>query len=153
MIINGWQTQTINLVTLISYLFGSFGLWRIFQRLGEANAWFAWIWPLCLWKLYQAGGQSPWWMIGLFFHLTVGETSPWLDWVPFLGMWKLYQAGDSWFLWIIGLPILLINLAALTILVKALVKMVQRLGKNPWMILLLLLPLVNLWVMYHFAFQ
>ena len=90
MMINGWLMQNLDtlfflaqttaepeitsnplfsLFTLISYLFGSFCFWKIFQRLGETNAWFAWVPFLSQWKTYQAGGQSPWWVIGLFIPI------------------------------------------------------------------------------------
>lgn len=105
----------LNLFSLISYLFGSFCFWKIYQKLGETNAWFAWVPFLGQWKMYQAGGKSPWWVIGLF------------------------------------IPI--VNIVALVILIMALINIVKRLDKNPLLILLMLIPLVNFWVLYHFAFQ
>lgn len=90
MMMNGWLIQNLdtlsllaqttsepditsnplfNLFSLISYLFSSFCFWKIYQRLGETNAWFAWVPFLGQWKMYQAGGQSPWWVIALFIPL------------------------------------------------------------------------------------
>jgi Family of unknown function (DUF5684) len=59
----------VSLFSLISYLFSSFCFWKIYEKLGENNAWFAWVPFLNVWKMYQAGGQSPWWLIGLFIPL------------------------------------------------------------------------------------
>ncbi len=59
----------VSLLAIISYIFGAFCLWKIFEKLGESNAWFAWVPLLSQWKTYQAGGQSPWWVIGLFIPI------------------------------------------------------------------------------------
>lgn len=91
MMINGWLLQNfdsvyvlaqetmaepggaagvlVNFFSLISYLFSSFCFWKIYQKFGEDNAWFAWVPILGQWKMYQVGGQSPWWVIGLFIPL------------------------------------------------------------------------------------
>ena len=52
--------------TLFSYLFGSYCLYTIYEKLGEQNAWFAWVPILNNWIMYKAGDQSPWWIVGLF---------------------------------------------------------------------------------------
>lgn len=54
---------------LFSYLFGSYCFYRIYQKLGSQNAWFAWIPILNNWIMYKEGEQSPWWVIGLFIPL------------------------------------------------------------------------------------
>ena len=105
----------INLIIgLAAYIFGSYCFQMIYQKLGEPNAWFAWIPFLNVWIMYKAGDQSPWWLIACF------------------------------------IPI--VNLVAIVILLIAFVNIVKKLGKNPWLILLMIIPLVNFWVMYHFAF-
>ena len=55
--------------TLFSYLFGSYCLYTIYEKLGEQNAWFAWVPILNNWIMYKAGDQSPWWIVGLFIPL------------------------------------------------------------------------------------
>ncbi len=54
---------------LIGYLFGSYCFYTIFQKLGEPNAWFAWVPLLNTWITYKVGDQSPWWIIGLFIPI------------------------------------------------------------------------------------
>jgi hypothetical protein len=98
-----------------AYVFASYCMMKIYDKLGEENSWFAWVPILNNVILYKAGGQSPLWTIGLF--------------IPF------------------------INIVAIVFLIIAFVKIVQRLGKNPWLLLLMLIPLVNFWLMYHFAFN
>lgn len=56
----------VSLFSLISYIFSSYCFWKIYQRLEVPDAWFAWVPFLSQWKMYQAGGKSPWWLIGLF---------------------------------------------------------------------------------------
>lgn len=41
----------------------------IYEKLGEQNAWFAWVPILNNWIMYKAGDQSPWWIVGLFIPL------------------------------------------------------------------------------------
>ncbi len=100
-----------SLFSLISYLFSSFCFWKIYQKLNESNAWFAWVPFLGQWKMYQAGGQSPWWVIGLFIPIVnivalvflimalikivkrLGK-NPWLILlmiIPLVNFWVLYH--------------------------------------------------------------
>jgi hypothetical protein len=100
-----------SLFSLISYIFGSFCFWKIYQKLNESNAWFAWLPILGQWKMYQAGGQSPWWVIGLFIPIVnivalvflimalikivkrLGK-NPWLILlmiIPLVNFWVLYH--------------------------------------------------------------
>uniref|UniRef100_UPI00117780B6 DUF5684 domain-containing protein n=1 Tax=Calothrix rhizosoleniae TaxID=888997 RepID=UPI00117780B6 len=101
-------------ISLAIYVFTSYCLYNIFQKLGEPNAWFAWVPLLQNWLTYKAGDQSPWWTIALL--------------IPFL------------------------NLIAAIVLIVAFVNIVKKLGKNPWLILLMIIPIVNFVVLYHFAF-
>jgi hypothetical protein len=82
----------------------------------------------------------------------LGEFYPWFSFIPFLNMWIMYKAGDKSPWWTVGIFIPLVNLVAAVILLMAFVNIVQKLGKNPWLILLMIIPFVNFWVMYHFAF-
>lgn len=54
------------IIGIAAYIFASYCLYKIYQKLGEPNAWFAWIPILNNWIMYKAGDQSPWWIIGLF---------------------------------------------------------------------------------------
>ncbi|MGF1489973.1 MAG: DUF5684 domain-containing protein [Prochloraceae cyanobacterium] len=105
----------LNLIfVLIGYIFSSFCFQKMLEKVGEPNAWFAWIPILNNWITYKAGGQSPWWIIGLF--------------IPF------------------------VNFIAAIVLLIAFVNIINKINKNPWLILLMIIPLVNFWVMYHYAF-
>lgn len=96
---------------IASYLFGSYCFYKIYQKLGEPNAWFAWVPILNNWIMYKAGDQSPWWIIGLFIPLVniaaaivllialinivkkIGK-NPWLILlmiVPLINFWILYN--------------------------------------------------------------
>ncbi|MTJ10883.1 MULTISPECIES: DUF5684 domain-containing protein [unclassified Anabaena] len=55
--------------TLFGYLFSSYCFYNIYEKLGEENAWFAWVPILNNWIMYKVGGQSPWWVVGLFIPL------------------------------------------------------------------------------------
>lgn len=57
------------LIGIAGYLFGSYCFYNIYHKLGEPNAWFAWVPILNNWIMYKAGDQSPWWIIGLFIPL------------------------------------------------------------------------------------
>ncbi|MCX7592547.1 MAG: DUF5684 domain-containing protein [Fischerella sp.] len=57
------------IIGLAAYVFGSYCFYKIYQKLGEPNAWFAWVPILNTWIMYKAGDQSPWWIIGLFLPL------------------------------------------------------------------------------------
>lgn len=54
---------------LAAYIFGCYCFYNIYKKLGEPNAWFAWVPILNNWIMYKAGDQSPWWIIGLFIPL------------------------------------------------------------------------------------
>ncbi|HIK04539.1 MAG TPA: hypothetical protein IGS40_07455 [Trichormus sp. M33_DOE_039] len=99
---------------LFIYLFTSYCFYKIYQKLGESNAWFAWVPILNYWIMLKAGDQSPYWTIGLV--------------IPF------------------------VNLVALIFLLIAFVNIVKKLGKNPWLILLMIIPIVNFVILYNFAF-
>ena len=57
------------IIGIAIYAFVSYCFQKIYQKLGEPNAWFAWIPILNNWIMYKAGAQSPWWIIGLFIPL------------------------------------------------------------------------------------
>lgn len=102
-------------IALVGYMLGCYCFQKIFQRLGMANAWLAWVPIASHWMVLRAGNQSGWWLIGFLI--------PW------------------------------INLVAVIIVVIALVNILKKLGKSPWLILLFIVPLVNYWLMYHLVFS
>lgn len=67
---SGGAENTLSLIIgLFGYIFGSYCFYKIYQKLNEPNAWFAWVPILNWWIMYKAGDQSPWWIIGLFIPL------------------------------------------------------------------------------------
>ncbi len=54
---------------LASYIFGSYCFMKIYEKLREPNAWFAFVPFLNCWIMYKAGDKSPWWLVGLFIPL------------------------------------------------------------------------------------
>ena len=54
---------------LAVYAFGAYCFQEIYTKLGEPNAWFAWVPFLNIWIAYKAGGISPWWIIGVFIPI------------------------------------------------------------------------------------
>jgi hypothetical protein len=107
----GAFSPLINLFSLISYIFSSYCFWKIYQRLEVPDAWFAWVPFLSQWKMYQAGGKSPWWLIGWFIPIVnivaaviliaalvnivkrLGK-NPWLILlliIPLVNFWVLYH--------------------------------------------------------------
>ncbi|MDY6939290.1 MAG: DUF5684 domain-containing protein [Cyanobacteriota bacterium] len=108
------EEEAVKSFGIIGYIIMSYCFQKIYQRLGEPNAWFAWVPILSSWIMYKAGDETPWWTLGLF--------------IP-------------------G-----VNIIALIALLSAFIKIVKKLGKNPWLILLMIVPLLNFWVMYHYAF-
>ncbi len=57
------------IIGIATYLFCSYCFYNIYQKLGEPNAWFAWVPILNNWIMYKAGEQSPWWIIALLIPL------------------------------------------------------------------------------------
>ena len=54
---------------LIFYVYVSFCLMKIAQKLGVENAWLAWIPIVNLWTLVQCAGKEWWWILLLFIPL------------------------------------------------------------------------------------
>lgn len=87
----------------------------------------------------------------IFQRLSIPDD--WLAWIPIANTWLMYKAGDQSPWWIIGLFIPLVNLVAVIFLIIAFVNIIKKLGKSPWLALLMLIPIANLWLMYHLAFN
>ncbi len=56
-------------IALVGYIFGCYCFQKIFQRLGMADAWLAWVPIANTWMILKAGNQSGWWVIALFIPL------------------------------------------------------------------------------------
>ncbi|MEM9923261.1 MAG: DUF5684 domain-containing protein [Cyanobacteria bacterium P01_D01_bin.50] len=82
----------------------------------------------------------------------VGYPNAWFAWVPILSQCATYEANDRSAWWEIGQFIPLVNIFVGFLLLFSFVNIVKKLGKNPWLIILLMIPFFNLFVMYHFAF-
>lgn len=134
------------IIAIAIYIFASYCFYAIFKKLGEPNAWFAWVPFLSHWAFYKAGNQSPLWTIGIY----APELTNWLT---------NYQVSDpfsspsvSLLLSTIISFIRLFYFVALVFSVIAMVNILKKLGKNPWLTLVLLIPLVNFIVLHNLAF-
>lgn len=99
------------IIGLVGYVFGSYCFQKIFQRLGMANAWLAWVPIANTWMMLRAGDQSGWWLVALlipfvnivgFVFLIIAFVnimkklgkSPWLMLlfiVPLVNFWLMYH--------------------------------------------------------------
>lgn len=77
----------------------------------------------------------------------------WLAWVPFGNTWLMLRAGDQSGWWVVAMFIPLLNFVVLIFLIIAFVNVMKKLGRSPWLLLLLLVPLANFWLMYSLAFN
>ncbi|MGP1386211.1 MAG: DUF5684 domain-containing protein [Thainema sp.] len=66
----------------------------------------------------------------------------WFAWIPILNAYKIFEAGDNDnpILWTILLLIPCVNIVAVIFSIIAWVKICQKLGKSPWLLLLFLIP-------------
>ncbi|MDJ0843461.1 DUF5684 domain-containing protein [Crocosphaera sp.] len=105
-----------NLISLISYFLGAFLCWKVYEKCGVENAWFAWI--------------------------------------PILGLYVNFQAGDEEqpLLWTILMFIPCINIVSIIKLLIAWIRIFQKLGKSPWLLLLALIPCVWFILLGYLAF-
>ena len=105
-----------NLLSLIFYFIGAFFCWKIYEKCGVENAWFAWL--------------------------------------PILGVYANFQAGDEEnpLLWTILSCIPCLNIVAGIKLIIAWVRIFQKLGKSPWLLLLAIIPCVWFFLLGYLAF-
>ena len=54
---------------LAVYIFCSYCFYTMLKKLNYANSWFAWVPILQNWAIFEAGDQSPWWIIGFFIPI------------------------------------------------------------------------------------
>lgn len=69
----------------------------------------------------------------------------WFAWIPILNTYKTFEAGDNEnpVLWTILSIIPCVNIVAIVFLIIAWVKICQKLGKSPWLLLLGLIPVLG----------
>jgi hypothetical protein len=96
-------------------------------------------------------------LISCFFYQKILQrlnvANDWLAWVPIANCWIILKAGDQSPWWILPLFIPLFIPLGLIFLIIAMVNIVKKLGKSPWLLWLLIVPLANFWLLYHLAFQ
>lgn len=78
-----------------------------------------------------------------------GVENAWFAWIPILGTYANFQAGDEEnpVLWTILSLVPCVNIAAVVKLVIAWVKICQKLGKSPWLLLLVLIPTLGSFIL------
>lgn len=71
--------------------------------------------------------------------------NPWFAWIPILNTYKAFEAGDNEnpVLWTILSIIPCVNVVAIVYLIIAWIKICQKLGKSPWLLLLVLIPFLG----------
>jgi Family of unknown function (DUF5684) len=77
----------------------------------------------------------------------------WMAWVPIANYWLMFKAGDQSPWWTIAMLIPLVNIVGFIMLIIALVNIVKKLGKSPWLLWLMIIPIANFWLLYHLGFQ
>jgi Family of unknown function (DUF5684) len=84
----------------------------------------------------------------------LGQENSWFAWIPILQNYAMFKAGDEPkpLLWTILLIIPLVNIVAIFILIKAFINITKKLGKSPWLLLLLLVPFVQILLFGYLAF-
>lgn len=77
-----------------------------------------------------------------------GVENAWFAWIPILGTYANFKAGDEEqaVLWTILSMVPCINIVAVIKLIIAWVKICNKLGKSPWILLVVLLPIIGTFV-------
>lgn len=84
----------------------------------------------------------------------LGVEEAWFAWIPILGTYANFKAGDEEnpVLWTILSIIPCINIVAVVKLILAWVKICQKLGKSPWLLLIALIPFGSLALLGYLAY-
>jgi hypothetical protein len=83
-----------------------------------------------------------------------GVPNPWFAWIPILGTYATFQAGDEEnpTLWTILSLIPCINIVAAIKQIMAWIKICQKLGKSPWLLLVAFIPFGAIFLLGYLAF-
>jgi hypothetical protein len=78
--------------------------------------------------------------------------NPWFAWIPVLSTYAALQAGDQEnpTLWAVLSIIPCVGLVSLIKIIPAWIKICQKLGKSPWLLLTVFLPLIGPFVLFGF---
>jgi len=81
--------------------------------------------------------------------------NPWMAWIPVLNIWLMIQiAGLEWW-WILivfaGIIPVIGWIAALLAGLYIWLKIVEKAGKPQWFVILMLIPLVNIWAIFELS--
>lgn len=84
----------------------------------------------------------------------LGQENSWFAWIPILQNYAMLKAGDEPqpVLWTILMLVPFVNIVAIFILIKAFINITKKLGKSPWLLLLLLVPVVQIFLFGYLAF-
>lgn len=84
----------------------------------------------------------------------LGQENSWFAWIPILQNYAMFKAGDepNPLLSTILLIIPLVNILVIFNLIKAFINITKKLGKSPWLLLLLLVPLGQILLFGYLAF-
>ena len=74
----------------------------------------------------------------------------WLAWIPFANLWLMCDMTDMSLAWILLILIPFIGGAILTIMLW--MRIVENTNKPSWLGILMIIPVVNLAIMYYVAF-
>lgn len=74
-----------------------------------------------------------------------GVENAWFAWIPILGTYANFKAGDepNAVLWTILSLIPCVNIVAVIMLILAWTRICRKLGKSPWLLLLVLIPYIG----------
>ena len=78
-----------------------------------------------------------------------GHDSPWLAFVPLVNAWLMCDLGDKEWYWLLFLMLPVINAIALALIWIAIA---EEMDMPSWLGILVLVPIINLLVMYYIAF-
>ena len=110
----------------VLYIYISFCLYMIARKVGVADAWTAWIPIVNLWTFVESAGK-PWWWTAIIVGLSLSSVVP-----------------------IAGIALGLLNLGVVIYLWMCIS---ENVGKNRWLGLLMLVPIVNLFYPAVLAFS
>jgi hypothetical protein len=168
----------IYLVIIFTYIFCCFWLQRIFRKLRVKPDWLAWIPVANLWVIYKAGNESPWWTV----PLVISSLSSLENWLSRGALWPLSLfTGKQIINWNLlqdlipkentsfNLPqyvhrleypisstislVLIICVSSFFVLAAAWIRILKRLGRSPWLVILVFLPIpyTSWWLLYSLS--